>query len=444
MNTSLERAGELKQALSDFVLDAEGELAVALETFSAAQLSRSQQQDMHRRSLVVDRFLVEGKVGDKPPIELFLENEPDLSECDRALIQSWHHSFVGLFEITQILDDGFELMNWTTAKRYVVKPTEPSALKAMARLKMGEILLTQIAPVTEDDWMFFSPWTAFGKLGKPKLAVAIGNFKQNYKPYLYSDAPELLAEAWRSVEQYYQDFINFFGGDEVTLPGYQLGKKLTEFQDMMTQKQFEAAGFDRSKSLAELVEESGTSKEEIVAAAEAMGADQKTVAQVFENQGRSQKMAAPQVELPTHLKNAEQVTALTHPRWGQLFLPTYSQFKALLEADDWRSIPNAEKLMHQYLENPEINRSIWYRLAQHYSVQLETILRDFLECPNFNLGSDLDAVLNEFNKPLEAELPEIASVPLHLHNLFQDAVLEVSKEKSKTKSKKQKAGTGFK
>ncbi|MBF2025483.1 MAG: hypothetical protein IGS48_01775, partial [Oscillatoriales cyanobacterium C42_A2020_001] len=342
MSDILKRAGELKQALTDFVMDVEGDLAVALETFSAEQLSRSQQQDMHQRALVVDRFITEGRVGNTTPIQLFLEEETDLSNSDRQLVQEWHRAFVGLFEVLQILPDGFELMNWTTAKRYLVKPTDSKALEAMARLKVGEIVLTQIAPVNDAIWMFFSPWTSLGKLGKPKLAVAIGNFKQNYKYHLYSDAPELLEEAWKSVEQYHHNFIEFFGSEEVTLSGYQLGKKLAELQQQTTQKQLEASGFDSSKSLEELAEESGTSKEELAEAAEALGADAKTVTQLLEKKGPTQ-MVPSQVELPPHLKNAEQVTALTDPRWGQLFLPTYSWFKAMLETET--ETPDAEKLV---------------------------------------------------------------------------------------------------
>lgn len=437
-NTVLQRVGELKQALTEFVLDAEGELAVALETFSAAQLSRSQQQDMHQRSLVVDRFIAEARVGETTPIALFVE-EADLPDSDRQMVLGWQRAFVGLFEIKQILPDGFELMNWTTAKHYTVKPTEPKALEAMARLKLGEIILTQIAPVDAETWMFFSQWTAMGKLGKPKLAVAIGNFKQNYKPHLYSDAPELLAEAWRSVEQHHQNFVQFFGSDEVTLSGYQLGKKLAEMQAEITQKQLQDSGFDGSKSLEELAEESGTSREELVEAAEAMGADANTMTQLLENKG-ALKMAPAQVELPPHLKNAEQVTALAEPRWGQVFLPTYTRFKGLLDGSE--TSPDADKLVKQYLENAEVNRFVWNRLAQQYPAQLEALLRSTLDRPTFTLKQDLDALLTEFGKPPEPELPEIASVPLHLHNLFQDALLEVKKEKPKSKEKAQKSGFG--
>ena len=125
-----------------------------------------------------------------------------------------------------------------------------------------------------------------------------------------------------------------------------------------------------------------------------------------------------------------------------MFLPTYSQFKALLEAENWQSIEGSEKLVRYYLENSTINAFIWQRLAQQYPNQLEKMLQTVMERPDFKLDSDLNGLLQEFNKPTEPELPEIASVPLHLHNLFEAAVAEINKSKSKNKSKK-KTATGF-
>ncbi len=207
MEAILERSRELKEALTDYVLDADGDLAIALETFSADQLAKSSQQGVQQQNLVIDRFLTEGKVGDKTPIDLFVKSRAkELSKSDQQLLQGWKHTFIGLFAVTQILPDGFELMNWLTAKHYMVKPDGPARQKELERVKLGEIILTRIAPVTEEYWTFSGPSTLMGNLGKPKLAVAIGNFKDNYKGFLYSDAPELLEEAWRSVEKYHQDF----------------------------------------------------------------------------------------------------------------------------------------------------------------------------------------------------------------------------------------------
>lgn len=439
MDAILKQSHQLKENLIDFVYDAEGELAEALETY-AAEKSRRGSGDHFQKEFIIDSFITEGRVGDSSPLDLFIQNHPELPESEHQLIKSWHRTFAGLFAVTKILPDGFELMNWLTAKHYIVMPNNGKTQKEMSRLKEGEIVLTRISPVTDSYWTFSGSYTMMGKLGKPKLAVAIGNFKDNHKNQLYGDAPELLEEAWLSVEQYHQQFVEFFGSDEVTLPGYQLNKKITEFQEVTTQKRLEAAGIDTSKPLEEVIKEAGVGEEEIQAVAEELGADAKAVSQMFDSKNGSSKMVMPKVDLPADLRKAEQVTALSHPRWGQMFLPTYAKVKGILEAEDWQSVEGAEKLIRFYLEDKSINAFIWHRLAQQYPTQLEKVLQTFLQRP-FRLESDLDPLLQEFNKPIEPDLPETASVPIHLHNLFQEAVVEVSK--SKPKGKSQKSAKGF-
>ncbi|MEG4318898.1 hypothetical protein QUB42_09380 [Microcoleus sp. Aus8_D1] len=443
MDAMLERAWTLKQNLIDFVLDAEGDLAVALEAFAAAR-STGERYDIAQQNQVIDSFTVEGKVGDKTPIDLFVENHPDLTDRDISLLKSWgRKSFPGLFEITQISPDSFEVTNWLTAKHYAVKPNSANFLQEISRFKLGEILRARIAPLTDDWWILSAPPIPMGKLGKPKLAVAIGNFKQNYKNNLYSDAPELLEQAWKSVEQYHEDFTEFFGSDEVTLSGYHLNKQLAEFQEVMTKKRLADMGIDQSKSLADIVEDAGVDPEEIKAVAiAAAGADTKAVEVVLDSNPRS-KMVTPKVELPDRFKKAEKVTALSHKRWGQSFLSNYSQFTEMLAAEDFSTIPGYDKLVRSYLEDPAINTWIWRRLAQVNPAKLDKILQTVLARTDFQIETDLDSLLQEFKKPLEPELPEIASVPLHLHNLFQEALGEVHKSKSKPQDKK-KSSKGFK
>jgi hypothetical protein len=422
---NFERAIELKQALIDFVLDAEDELATALETYSAArlaQVAQSPAQNLMPSEMVVESFLIAGKVGDETPIDLFCQQEPQLTKSDRQLLKHWHNSFPGLFVVVQTLPDGLELMNWLTAKHYHVQ------LPQSTKLMPGEIILTFLAPVASR-WLG-SKAVLLGKLGKPKLAVAIGNFKQCYGHYLYSDAPDLLIEAWRSVERYHHDFTEFFGTDEVTLPGYQWAKQLAAFQDVLTQKQLTAAGIDSSKSLQQLAEESGLPPEELEAI-EQLAIDKNY------SETPANKMVAPQIELPPHLKKADHVTALSHPRWGQTFLSLYSPLKSTLEMPS----PSTETLVLQSLQDPQMTAQIWQRLAQQYPQSLEQALQGALARPHFRL-SELNVLLQEFNKLLDPVLPEIASVPLHLHELFQEALLEVSKDKSKTKVKR-KPAVGF-
>jgi hypothetical protein len=445
MDAILERSRQLQQALTQFVLDADGDLAASLELYavSNSRPNNTRLDAAYEQKLLVDSFVTEGLVGDHTPLDLFLDTNSELQESDRALIRSWRKSFIGLFAVVSVLPDGFELVNWLTNKHYIVKPNEPQTLAEMMRFQQGDILQTRIAPVTNTYWTFSGPYLTMGRLGKPKLAVAIGNFKENHKDALYSDAPKLLEQAWESVTEYHKEFLEFFGNDQVTLPGYQLNKKINELQELITQRRLAAIGIDQSKSLADIAEEAGVTEAEMKAAAEEAGADADAVSQLFDNSEGKTKMVMPKVELPAEFNKAEQVTVFTHPRWGQLFLPTYTQFTAILESEDSQSHKDTNKLVKKYLEDSTINAFIWQKLAQAYPTQLEKVLQNFLERKEFKLASDLDTLLQKYNKPLEPELPQIASVPIHLHNLFQEALAEVNKSKSKGK-KKENTAKGFK
>ncbi|WP_313926831.1 hypothetical protein [Microcoleus sp. FACHB-1515] len=437
VDATIAQAHSLKQALLDFVMDAEDDLAQALETY-AADRTRAQKSTIPQ-ALIVDAFLTEGRVGGQTPIDLFLAAHPDLSQSDRTLVESWKRSFTGLFAVEEILPDGFEWVNWLTNKHYIVKPASDKDASDLARLKPGEIVLTRIAPVG-NEWMLSAPVTFLGKLGKPKLAVAIGNFRDAHKASLYSDAPELLEQAWQSVVKYHDAFLEFFGSDRVAMSGYELNKKMTEFSSLLSKRQLAEAGIDESKSIADLVAETDMSEEELAEAAKEAGVDAAVMKQALKNPQAAAKMMAPQVQLPDAIKKAESVTVLADPRWGQMLLPLHDRFKAVLQADDWRSVEGSEKLVRHYLTDPSINYFVWQQLAQEYPQAIERVLQDFLNRPDFQIA-DLAAVLAEQGKAIEPELPEIASVPIHLHTLFEDAIAEVNKSKPKAK-KAQKTGFG--
>jgi hypothetical protein len=436
INTNLERAQTLRQALLDFVLDAEDDLASALEAFIAEQLktlSNGLFRDNAQVDAAVETFAMQGTAAGRPVLDWFLESEGPFSESDRALVKSWSKSFVGLFAVQSVADE-YDLRNWLTAKIYIVKaPQSQAELDSLKRVSAGEIILTRILPLNQDQWMFSGPKVLLGKLGKPKLAVAIGNFKTHHKSELYADAPELLEAAWLSVEQGHQSFVDFFGSDEVTLPGHQLSKRLTDYQTAATQSHLKAAGIEEGTSLQDLADQAGLDAEEIAESLPA-GLSEKVVTQALEK-ATAPNMVMPPVEVPAHLKQAESVTVLAHPRWGQVFIPEYESIKTLLENETVEPTPDEDRKLHQLLENSEAKFFVWQRLAQQYPNQLEQILRRVLDRPNFKIEQDLETVLQSFNQPLAPELPETASVPQHLHDLFQEAFSEVNRSQSKDRSK---------
>ncbi len=447
-----------KQAFNDFVFEAEDEVATALEVFTAEQLKRWAKpilSGLNRTDLAVDMFLSEGKVADQRVIDRFLHLNPDyladLSEGTR--------SFNGLFVVRRQVEGGYEVMNWLTEKDYSVWIDSSQSPEVMGRLSPDEIVLARLWPVSESDWVFSGPLTLLGKLGKPKLAVAIGNFKQWFPQQLYGDAPELKEAAWISVKQQYDDFLTFFGSPPITLSGYELNKKLKVYQAQTTEKQLSEAGLDSNQSLREMAENAGLSDEEVMEAIATVG-EESSVAQKVLQSNQSLKMVMPEVSLPDELRKAEAITVFSHPRWGQSFLKDYSRLIEKLEQaeqwDDSIDVPDAplnadfellDRWVLKHLEDAQVNAYVWEQLAKSYSSSLERSLRRILSQPAFSIKQDLPKVLAQYGKPLTPVLPESASVPIHLHNLFQEAMVSVSKSASQKgagqkQSKKKKSGFG--
>ena len=307
----LVRILELKENLVDFVYDDEGAIATALESY-AAEKGKKNSYGIKQQNLTVDLFLTQGEVEDRTPLDLFIQQA--LSPDDKTIVQRWQRNFIGLFEIQAIEGDNYRLMNWLTAKTYNVHGHSGIPEREKSRWQAGEIILCIIAPLNETEWFFFSDRIIKGRLSQPKLAVAIGEFRDNYPESLYADAPDLLESAWKSVEIYHREFVDYMGSDCITLPGYKLNQKISELQQMMSQKKLEEAGIDSSKSLGELLAESGQTEEDFTDAAADLGMDAEGVAKIVKDKSKS--MVTPKVDLPPEIKQAESVTVYSEPKWG--------------------------------------------------------------------------------------------------------------------------------
>ncbi len=435
------RAGVLWSLIIDFIQHRDS-IANELERYTARQLLRHPQLDSGQQKLLLHRFAIEGEVEGKTPLELFLASQTDLSLADRQLIGSWRRSFVGLLSIVQLFPNGLEVMNWVTAKHYRIQFPDLDAQAAMSRLKVGEVIIAQLSQIVDIDWAILAPWVTLGRLGRPKLAVAVGAFRQNYPHYLYSDAPDELAAAWESVAVYHDRFVEFFGADEITLPGAKLQRRIGEFQTWLVDKQLAAAGVDKSKSISELALEAGVDAADVQTLTSSLGVTATHPSPDLNT--KLGKMVSPTVELPAPLKAAAAVTALSHHYWGQMFLVDYPRLKTLLTPVEPQYAPADLNFIRKCLADPLLNTAVWQRLEAAFPHQLQTAIAQALELPNFTLSTDLDSILTKFNKLLEPDLPDLASVPIHLHELFQSAVKEVSKDKVKSKSQPKKGGFGAK
>ena len=207
----------------------------------------------------------------------------------------------------------------------------------------------------------------------------------------------------------------------------------------MSQKRLAEAGIDDEKSLAELLKEANTTEAEFAENAANLGFDAEAVTKLVQNKDKL-SMVAPKVDLPPEIKQAETVTVFSHPKWGQMFLPTYEKFGQLLAQDNPEESEKLSQYLQKYLTMPEANYYVWQQLQQEHPEALTKLIQKYTQNSTFNLSQDLENLLEQHNKLATPILPAIASIPIHLSNLFEAALAQVQKTKTK---KKKKAKKGF-
>ncbi len=441
MNTLLEVAAYLQYELLEFALGSPHRREI--DGFVVKHPS-NRRRDIAQNNLLTDLFITEVPVsGNQTLLDLFIASRPDWSPQELLLLNQWSRTFLGLFEIREPLEGGLRVMNWLSARVYAAYPT-PAQRNLLKRFKPGDIVLTRLSPLEIDAWVFSGPCVPFGNLSKPKLAVAIDNFRRFYRSSLYADAPELLEQAWESVARQHEDFITFFGADEVTIPGPDFNTRLAEFHDWLMQRQAASTGIDINRSLAEMATTAGVSDSELAQMAAESGLDTDKSLTEIAADTRTQVQDSVKLELPSEMVQAEQVTAFSDPRWGQVFVPNYFRLLDLLTAADFRQIDGYANALQSLLRDPIFPTLVWQRAAQQYPQPLEAVLRAALERPQFELDQ-LPELLQEFGKPSQPELPETASAPAHLSQLFQEALATLKStadgQKAGKKKKKKSALT---
>ena len=97
----------------------------------------------------------------------------------------------------------------------------------------------------------------------------------------------------------------------------------------------------------------------------------------------------------------------------------------------------------KYLKDDKVVLPVWQRLAKERGAGLEAALRRVLERPDFELEQDLFGAIAKQGKSLTPQMPESASVPEHIDQLFKSVLKSLGKGGAKGKKKAKKKSGGF-
>jgi hypothetical protein len=199
-----------------------------------------------------------GTVGGLAATERFLGARRDLSRADRELVLDWDGNNVrGVFEVRAIARRdsagtaivALNLVDDLDYRVYGLVSQASPAAHARAVLEQGAFFAATLLPLAEDD----SAWLASGdEVTYPKadarqvarLAIDLAT----REPDLVFRNQEKATQGWAYMRRDREEFIAFFGGDELVLPTGEAEGRLNSYYKMRRDSALLARGRHRAVS----------------------------------------------------------------------------------------------------------------------------------------------------------------------------------------------------
>ena len=230
--TEIQTISETISNIIDFVKENEkvkDDFREYLQTINALNASPSQLQALSIPYITERTVFSENKTVP----ELYISENPNLSEIEKEIVLGLNNSISSIFEIKKCLNNGFVMYNLVNEKTYTTIP-----LVKMYKLKEicpGQYALIRIFKFQQTYFMLeiSNLIPSYEKDSVMNFAIA----KIIEKPEdLYYDNEEKFEEVKTYVEQSIKDFREFFGTDEITTTNKQIDSLVDIFDKYQKSK----------------------------------------------------------------------------------------------------------------------------------------------------------------------------------------------------------------
>jgi hypothetical protein len=375
---TLDRIGDIKSALIDFSRRSE-----FMEDFEAAANDRFGEKKPKSDFEWInfqDWFVLQYELDNgKTVMQRFAEHYKNYLSSDvHRLLEGWNHVIEGLFEV-----NGYE--NGKTYMKNLINEREYSAYTTAswekADLNSGDFVSARIVPAM--GFHVFSGAISIIKSdgsrrqrgGIYKTAVDI---QMQYPAKAFQDNEEKLQKSRQAVRNQYDDFMTFFGTDEVLGNGNEILQQYQAFFDYQT---FEKVNPDTGLTPAASYEQ---------------------------DTGKAYK--PPIVHLPEDVLENEDVAMLCDSEEGLSFLIQYRQFLDIFKNPDLHLERfEAEDLVLEYLETESISDTPFRKVAKRFPGNFKKVMEYIGEQKGFG-AVEIDDLMREFKPYSFNKLPTTVAV----------------------------------
>ena len=322
--------------------------------------------DLTHRALE-DWFLLEYVLPDQRTVlSHFLEKAEDAA--DVMVAEQWTMVIHGVFHVRAVKENQyFELMNLVNDVEYQVMSNPETPLE----LEKGDYIVARLL-AHQDYHLFTGVVDRLATRKKSEIYELVSEIQLQEPRMAFIDNPERIAAAYAIQKEEREDFIAFFGADEMLLAGEILEEKFKEF--------YHYRFFQKRQDNGE------------------------TIAKIFQERYH-------QPPLPPHFPFGEQLKAekdmgvIYDATEGLVFLLRYGDFENIFAnpeiLEEEESAKAARKLVLSYLEDPHISALPFQRMAKKHPENSVEVFKAVLRRKRFELEKDLDATLKKY-KPMES------------------------------------------
>lgn len=344
-------------------------VAYGLAQFSAefaairGQIYADQAPSAEEEAALRDWFVLEYLLPDQRTVLSYFLAACD-DAADIAIAEQWGMVIQGIFHVRALLPNNhFELMNLVNDVEYAVagNPGEPLALEK------GEYIAARLLP-HQDHHMFTGVIDRLGTRKKNEIYELVAEIQLHNPKMAFIDNLERIEMAYRIQQEEHNDFITFFGDDEIVLGGGELDEKMKEFYHYR---------FFQKKQL-----DSGN-----------------TIAKVFQDRYH-QPPLPPHFDFLENLQDEPDIGVIYDKTEGMVFLLHYGRFRDIFTQPDFRKNKSYRQVLQAYLEDANISSLPFRRMAERFPAQTVEVFKAFCKRKKFDLKKDLPALIRR-HKPME-------------------------------------------
>jgi hypothetical protein len=358
----VDRCGDLKQQLVAFAESArfdrwrEQELAKAADASDDSALSRGSD----RWVSAMDDFIMTFRFPDGTGVvDRFLaahgKDGKELRKSDRRILEGWRDPVDGIFELRAKHNDSLTLLNLLDELEYHVYSS-----MSFARLPAddGDFVLTRLVPLTADAWLVSGAMSPFPR-EHARVVAELALEWSGTRPLLAFRNPEKARLGWEMMREDRDEFVEFFGSDQVVIPAGEAESRVNEYYRQHQEKALARRSPD--KPLPEVT----------------AGIDR------------------PYFALPASLRSLDTIGVIYDETDGMSLLPDFGMLEELFAHPELAAEQRYADALLGYLDSESVYPGPLRRLAAAHPGTVDDVYRTALRKPTFTWAKQGDLLLRK-------------------------------------------------